>query len=55
MRVNAYGKNGVVTGTNGAHLLIRIDGEKGSDPYHPTSGIIYYDDNGNVLMDFVAA
>lgn len=40
-RVNAYGKLGTITGTSNAHLLIKLDGEKHSNPYHPTDGIEY--------------
>lgn len=40
-RVNAYGKPGVITGASGPHLLIKLDGEKHSNPYHPTDGIEY--------------
>lgn len=27
---------GTVTGTHGAHLMIRLDGDKNSFPFHPT-------------------
>lgn len=29
-------KFGVITGVEGAHLMIRLDGEKHAYPYHPT-------------------
>lgn len=32
---------GVVTGAQGGHVLIRIDGEKASLPYHPTWELKY--------------
>lgn len=38
-RVVAYGKPGVVTGTEGQYLTIRLDGQKHSNPYHPTDGL----------------
>lgn len=40
-KVIAYGKPGVITGTSGAHLKIRLDGDKHANPYHPTDGIEY--------------
>lgn len=33
---DAAARLGTVTGTSGPHLLIRLDGEKVSRPYHPT-------------------
>ncbi len=36
MRVCADGDNGVITGSSGTYLLIRLDGEKTSNRYHPT-------------------
>ena len=35
--------NGTITGTKGGHLRIRLDGNKFSRPYHPTSEIEYLD------------
>lgn len=40
-RVLAPGKPGTITGNRGAHLLIRLDGERKSDLYHPTWRIDY--------------
>jgi len=40
-RVKAYGESGVITGASGPHLLIKLDGQKHSNPYHPTDGIEY--------------
>jgi hypothetical protein len=37
------GKIGTITGTSGPHLLIRLDGEKHSRPYHPTWQLRYFD------------
>lgn len=37
------GAEGVITGTSGHHLLIRLDGEGRSRPYHPTWRITYLD------------
>lgn len=42
-RVTAYGKPGIITGANGAYLLIRIDGAKHALPHHPTDQIEYLD------------
>jgi hypothetical protein len=40
-RVTAFGKPGVITGTEGQYVCIRLDGQKNSNPYHPTDGINY--------------
>lgn len=40
---DAPGKRGTITGANGGHLLIRLDGEKHSRPYHPTWQLRYLD------------
>lgn len=32
---------GTVTGADGAHILIRLDGHKNSFPYHPTWELRY--------------
>lgn len=32
---------GTITGTDGAHLLIRLDGREHSDPFHPTWKLEY--------------
>jgi len=37
------GKLGTITGVNGPHLLIRLDGQKHSNPYHPTWQLRYLD------------
>jgi hypothetical protein len=39
--VRYKGRPGTITGTSGPHLLIRLDGEKKSDVYHPTWEIEY--------------
>jgi hypothetical protein len=41
VRVNAYGKEGVIVGAEGAYVMIRLDGDKIARPYHPTDGITY--------------
>jgi hypothetical protein len=41
VKVTAYGKSGVITGADGPHICIRLDGERHSRPYHPTDGITY--------------
>lgn len=33
--VEYNGKRGVVTGTSGPYLTVRLDGEKLAKPYHP--------------------
>ena len=38
------GKLGTITGVSGPHLLIRLDGEKHSRPYHPTWQLRYLDE-----------
>ena len=35
---------GTITGTHDAHLMIRLDGEKHSNPYHPTWEIEYLEE-----------
>ncbi len=40
------GKRGVITGTRGPHLLVRMDGEKNTRPYHPTWQLRYLDQGG---------
>lgn len=40
-RVKAYGKPGTIIGARNAHLLIKLDGERHSNSYHPTDGIEY--------------
>lgn len=34
---------GTITGTRGPHLLVRLDGQKDSRPYHPTWQLRYLD------------
>ena len=36
MAVRALGKPGVVTGTESAHVLVRLSDMKFARPYHPT-------------------
>jgi hypothetical protein len=43
MRVVADGKPGVITCGAGAHIRIRLDGEKRSHPWHPTWHMDYGD------------
>lgn len=40
-RVSAYGKPGTIIGARNQYLLIRLDEEKHSNPYHPTHEIEY--------------
>lgn len=41
MRVTAYGKPGVITGAEGAYIMVRLDGKTFSLPHHPTDEIVY--------------
>lgn len=41
MKVIAYGEPGIITGSKGYYVRIRIDGTKRSMPYHPVCGIEY--------------
>lgn len=36
MRVTALGKPGIVTGTESAHVMVKLDDMKFSRPYHPS-------------------
>lgn len=36
-------KNGVITGSDGTYLSIRLEGQKFSRPYHPTWELRYLD------------
>lgn len=36
-------RQGIITGTRGPHLLILLDGEQKSMPYHPTWALCYLD------------
>jgi len=40
-RVAFKGRQGQITGAQGPHILIRLDGEEISRPYHPTWELIY--------------
>lgn len=44
-RVSFQGKPGTITGSRGAYLLIRLDGENHSGKYHPTWKIEYIEEN----------
>lgn len=41
VRVNVYGKSGVITGGDGSYVKIRLDGAKHAGNYHPTDGVTY--------------
>jgi hypothetical protein len=41
MRVNVYGKEGVIESADGAYIVVRVNGEKHARPYHPTDGVTY--------------
>jgi hypothetical protein len=38
-----HSMDGTITGAQGAHLMIRLDGQQHSMPYHPTWTIEYLD------------
>lgn len=40
---DAAGKLGIITGTRGPYLLVRLDGYKHSSSYHPTWQLRYLD------------
>ena len=42
-RVDYRGQKGTITGSDGAYLLIRLDGEKRSKRYHPVWCLAYAD------------
>ena len=41
VRVEIDGKRGVITGTSGPHLRVRLDGDKHAVPAHPTWHMTY--------------
>jgi len=41
MRVNVYGKPGVITDADGAYICVLLDGAKHAGNYHPTDGVTY--------------
>lgn len=41
MRVNVYGKDGVIEKGEGSYIMVRLDGDKHARPYHPTDGVTY--------------
>ena len=45
-RVIADGNPGRITSGDGAHIRVRLDGEKRSRPWHPTWRIDYLDGQG---------
>jgi hypothetical protein len=47
VKVNAYGKEGVITGGDGSYVMIRLEGNAFSRPYHPTDGITYKIEGGH--------
>lgn len=49
LRVVGDGKPGVITGADGAHILIRLDGEKLSLPWHPTWHMRYIGATGATI------
>lgn len=42
-------KFGTITGESGPHLMIKLDGEKISKPYHPTWEIEYLENNNEQI------
>lgn len=45
------GRLGTITGTRGPHLLVRLDGEKNSRPYHPTWRLRYLPEAGRRALE----
>lgn len=43
VKVRFESKPGVITGSLGAHILVKLDGESESRPYHPTWHMEYVD------------
>ena len=41
VRVNVYGKDGVIEKGEGAYIMVRVDGDRHARPYHPTDGVTY--------------
>lgn len=48
MRVTCDGKPGTLTTGDGAHIRVRLDGEKHSGNYHPTWRVTYHTPEGDV-------
>lgn len=48
MRVTCDGKPGVITSGAGAHIRVRLDGERHPYPYHPTWRVTYHTPTGDV-------
>lgn len=42
---NAPSRYGTITGASGAHLKIRMDGDRLSQPYHPTWELEYLEES----------
>lgn len=40
-RITFEGKPGVITGSRGQYLIVRLDGDRKADIYHPTWHIEY--------------
>lgn len=49
MKVEYEGKKGIITGARGQYLLIKEEGNKHSDPYHPTYHLKYFDSEGKEI------
>lgn len=43
-------EQGTITGSSGAHLMVRIDGREDSSPFHPTWKIRYLEDEASALV-----
>ena len=41
MKIKYFNKSGVIVGSLGAYLKIRLDGECNTKPYHPTYELEY--------------
>lgn len=53
MKVKCYGKYGIITGGNSSgNIDVKFEGQKYSSNCHPMSCIIYYDKDGNIIIEY---
>jgi hypothetical protein len=51
MRVVVNGRPGIITSFQGAHIVVRFDGDSFPSPCHPTWKFTYKTDDGDVVFD----
>lgn len=51
MRVIANGYPGVITSFVDSHIVVRLDGDEQSAPWHPTWRMVYLGENGETLFN----